>query len=43
MHTDPATGALHHDLDPALETRLRAYFEPFNQDLYKVLGRKFDW
>ena len=38
-----ASGALHHKLEPALEARLRAYFEPANQQLYKFLGRDLGW
>ena len=42
-HTDPTTGALHHDIDPALEKRMRAFYEPFNQKLYRFLGRPLGW
>ena len=32
-----------HDLAPDLEARLQRYFEPFNQHLYKLLGRNLGW
>eukprot|EP00966_Prymnesium_polylepis_P203433 4713104-Prymnesium_polylepis.1 len=38
-----ASGAPHHKLEPELERRLRAYFEPTNQQLYKFLGRNLAW
>ncbi len=43
MHRHAATGALHHDIEPDLLARMREYFEPANQDLYRLLGRSFDW
>jgi hypothetical protein len=26
-----------------LRSRLTAYFEPYNRELYRWLGREFDW
>jgi hypothetical protein len=30
-------------LSPELRTRLTAYFEPYNRELYHLLGEEFDW
>ena len=43
MHRDAATGALHHNLSPALEARMRAFYEPSNRRLYKFLKRDLGW
>ena len=43
MHRDKRSGALHHDIEPQLLARLRAYYEPYNQRLYKFLGRDLGW
>jgi len=43
MHRDGATGALHHDIDPDLLRRMRTFYEPFNQRLYRFLGRDLGW
>lgn len=43
MHIDPTTGALHHDIEPKLDRRMRAYYEPYNKRLYRFLGRDLGW
>jgi len=43
MHLDPRTGAMHHDIDEALNNRLRTFFAPSNQRLYRFLGRDLHW
>lgn len=43
MVRDPATGALHHVIPRALLTRMRRYYEPTNQELYRFLGRDLQW
>ena len=43
MHIDRATGAMHHDIEPELLKRMRAYYEPSNQRLYKFIGRDLGW
>jgi hypothetical protein len=43
MHREPRYGALHHDIEPALLRRLRAYYEPSNQRLYRFLGTDLGW
>ena len=43
MHVEAATGALHHDIDPALQVRMSAYFAPSNRELYNFLGRDLGW
>ena len=43
MHRDAFTGALHHDISPALTRRMREYYEPANQRLYRFLGRDLGW
>ena len=43
MHRDPTTGALHHDIAPELLKRMRKYYEPSNQRLYRFLGRNLGW
>jgi hypothetical protein len=30
-------------IDPELRRRLAEYFRPYNQELYELLGRRFDW
>lgn len=30
-------------IDPELRRRLAEYFRPYNQELYDLLGRRFDW
>jgi hypothetical protein len=30
-------------IDPELRRRLCEYFRPYNQELYELLGRRFDW
>jgi hypothetical protein len=30
-------------IDPALQARLAQYFLPHNEELYQLLGRRFDW
>lgn len=30
-------------LSPELRTRLTTYFEPYNRELYRLLGQEFDW
>ena len=42
-HRDPQTGALHHNVSPKVEARLRKFFAPYNQRLYKFLGRDLGW
>ena len=42
-HVDAATKAVHHDVDPFIEKRLRAFYAPHNQRLYKFLGRDLGW
>ena len=43
MRVEPRWGALHHDIDPDLNARLRKFYEPFNQRLYRFLGRDLGW
>ena len=43
MHRDAATGAMHHDIEPHLQRRMRAYYEPMNQRLYRFLGKNLGW
>ena len=43
MHRESRYGALHHIIAPALLRRLRAYYYPSNQRLYKFLGRDLGW
>ena len=43
MVREPRYGALHHIIQPALLRRLRAYYEPSNQRLYRFLGRDLGW
>ena len=43
MHQEESTGALHHNIDPQLNQRMRTYYEPFNQRLYKFLGKDLGW
>ena len=31
------------EIDPDIRKKLVAYFKPYNEKLYKLLGRKFDW
>ena len=42
-HRDAKTGALHHNVSPKVEARLKKFFEPYNQRLYKFLGRDLGW
>ena len=34
---------MHHDIDEALNNRLRTFFAPSNQRLYRFLGRDLHW
>ena len=43
VHADDATHAMHHDIDPWLEERMRKYYAPYNQQLYDFLGRDLGW
>ena len=43
MVREPKYGALHHIIEPALLKRLRAYYAPSNERLYKFLGRDLGW
>ena len=43
MHREEKFGALHHTIEPKLLKRLRRYYEPSNQRLYKFLGRNLGW
>ena len=43
MHREEKYGALHHDIAPALLKRMRAYYEPSNQRLYRYMGRDLGW
>ena len=43
MVREPKYGALHHVIRPTTARRLRAYYEPHNQRLYKFLGRDLGW
>jgi hypothetical protein len=43
MHRVPGSGALHHNIEPALLRRLRDYYAASNEDLFTLLGRRFDW
>jgi hypothetical protein len=36
-------GKYKRDMPEALRSRLHAYFEPYNRDLYRWLGEEFDW
>jgi len=36
-------GGYDRTIPPELRTRLAAYFEPYNQELYQWLGTEFDW
>jgi hypothetical protein len=36
-------GTYQREIPDQLRTRLAAYFEPYNHDLYRWLGEKFDW
>ena len=42
-HTDADTNALHHDIEPQLEERLRKYYAPANKILYNFIGRDLGW
>ena len=43
MERESRYGALHHIIEPNLLSRLRRYYEPANQRLYKFLGRDLGW
>ena len=43
VHANDATYAMHHDIDPWLEERMRKYYAPYNQQLYDFLGRDLGW
>ena len=43
MHDDPLTGAKHHYIEPILERRMAAYYTPYNEQLYRFLGRDLHW
>ena len=36
-------GSYDSEMPPELRRRLAAYFEPYNRELYRWLGREFDW
>jgi len=42
-HSDHDTSALHHDINPWLEQRMRKYYDPHNQVLYRFIGRDLGW
>ena len=35
--------AIHRALPPELRARLSSYFEPYNRELYRWMGKEFDW
>ena len=43
MHREPTTGALHHDIEPELLARMRRFYKPHNERLYRFLGRDLGW
>ena len=43
MRREPRYGALHHIVDEALLRRMRRYYAPSNERLYKFLGRDLGW
>ncbi|MDQ3222296.1 MAG: sulfotransferase domain-containing protein, partial [Gemmatimonadota bacterium] len=36
-------GKYRREMPPKLRTRLAAYFEPYNRELYQWLGEEYDW
>lgn len=41
MHTE--NGVAKHNISPALEQQMRDFFKPYNQRLYRFLGRDLGW
>ena len=42
-HPDPISGAPYHNIDPALEQRLKAFYAPTNRRLFNFLQRDLGW